>query len=1245
MDTQPAADFVNEHKPDAQNKDHDFLVVGIGASAGGIKALKEFFEPVPADSGAAFVVILHLSPEYESRLAEVLQTSAQIPVEQVTERVRVEPNRVYVIPPNKSLWVEDGHLALHDVLNVEERRAPVDIFFRTLGEAHGQRAVAVILSGTGANGSMGVRRIKERGGVIFVQEPDEAEYSDMPLNSIATGLVDDVLPVGEIARNIFAYKQNFSKVILTDEIINGSEAAEAGLRELFTLLRVRTGHDFTNYKRASLMRRIERRLKVRGILEVPEYVQYLRANPEELDHLLRDLLISVTNFFRDKHTFEILERDVLPIILHDKTAADTVRVWVAGCATGEEAYSIAMLFAERILGAPEAPSIQIFATDIDENALATARTGFYTNSGIADVAPERLHRFFNKQGEGYRVRREIREMVLFAAHNLLKDPPFSRLDLATCRNLLIYFDHTAQARAMETLRFALNPKGFLLLGSSESLDGKSELYLTINKEHRIFQSRMRNARLPIPIPDVAPALRFSAMRPTEPPRQLPERTSFADLHQSLLEEYAAPSVVINEDYQIVHVSERAGRYLQISGGEPSHNLLKIVRPQLRLELRNALFQAVQRRARVRVANIPIEIDGQTETIDLHVRPTWRDEDTAPDFILVLFEPHRDSPGAPAEEQPQTLPAGSEPISEKLEQELTRIRGQLRQTIDQYEVQTEELRAANEEAQAVNEELRSAAEELETGKEELQSLNEELVTVNQELKIKIEELSQSNNDFSNLMNSTEIGTIFLDRALRIKLFTWRAREIFNLIPADIGRSLEDITGKLNYKLLATDIETVLDKLQTVEREVPVGDDRFYLMRVLPYRTSEDRIDGVVLTFTDISRRKLIETNLRRSEERLRAIVGQATAGVVEMDTDGRLTSVNPRFCEITGYSADELLGKMMQDVTHPDDLTRSLEMFEQAIADGKPYINEKRLLCKDETAIWMTDSVSVIHDALGNPNKVISVVMDVTTRKLAEDALRRSREELELRVLERTHELAETNDQLQTEIVERQQAEDERFALLRQLVTAQEDERSRIARDLHDQLGQQLTALRLKLEALRKNCDGDAALCEQVDQTQAVARQIDSDVNFLAWQLRPTALDDFGLAAALQNFVRDWSNHFETAAEFHQSGMDNRRLAPEIETSLYRIAQEALNNISKHARATRVDVLLERRDNLAVLIIEDNGSGFDPDNRRAAAGANGGLGLLGMQERTALVGGTLEVESQPNGGTTIYARVPINDKAA
>jgi PAS domain S-box-containing protein len=949
-----------------------------------------------------------------------------------------------------------------------------------------------------------------------------------------------------------------------------------------------------------------------------EYARYLREHAEEPRALLKDLLISVTNFFRDQEAFATLERLVIPRLVHGKAEDDVVRVWVPGCATGEEAYSIAMLLAEASAAVPGTPGIQIFASDIDGEAIAVAREGVYTLNDAADVGAERLRRFFLKEGDRYLVRKELRELVLFAQHNLLKDPPFSHLDLVSCRNLLIYLNRAAQQRVLEVLHFALNPGGYLLLGTSESIEGSSDLFVESDKDAHIFQSRAIAARLPMmPVPELPVPSRQAASGAAErgAEQRARERLTAADLHLRLLEQYAPPSIVVNEEHEIVHLTELAGRYLGYAGGEPSHNLLKAVRPELRLEIRTALYQALQQHTNVQTPAIPVQLGDRVANVSIEVRPVLREDDTARGFFLLMFREGADGSGPPPVPTSATMAAGD--AARRLEEEIVRVRAQLRATVERHETQAEELKASNEELQAINEELRSSTEELETSKEELQSLNEELRTVNQELKIKVEEQTQANDDIQNLINSTEIGTIFLDRSSRIKLFTPRARDLFTLIAADRGRPLSDINSALVDIELQAEIDRVLDRLERSEREVRTKDDRWYLMRVLPYRTADDRIDGVVLTFVDITPRKRVEEALRASEERLRRAIAIDTVGIIFFRTDGTITDANDAFLRLSGYERDDIVrGRVRWDAIMPPDFIRRLEAFKprtDALGSTPPF--EQEYVRKDGARWWGLLALT----GLGG-TEAAAFVVDITAVKQAE-------------------ELTAANKALDAELRQRRRAEDQIRGLMRRLITVQEDERRLVARDLHDHLGQQVAGLALKLDALKEMARGHGALEAALDDARSTIVKLDRDLDFFVWEMRAADRNDQGLVATLTTFVREWSRNFGIAADFHSHGFDGERLPNEVEINLYRITQEALNNAYKHARATRLDVLLERRGQSAVLVIEDDGVGFD----RSAApipDTHGGAGLVGMQERAALMGGTLEIETAPGKGTSVFVEVPI-----
>jgi len=897
------ADESNDPGSSPPHTQDDFFVVGIGASAGGINALREFFAHVRADSGITYVVILHLSPQHESNLPALLQNQTAVPVTQVTETINVAPNHIYVIPPSKYLAIMDGHIQLAEPERPHGGHTSIDLFFRTLADAYGKNAVAILLSGTGGDGILGLGRIKEEGGFVIAQDPAEAEYPDLPRSAIDTALVDLVLPVAEMPAKLVALRNGASSLRIPaerEETLPGAPDEQA-LREVLTLMRLRTGNDFGQYKRPTLLRRIARRMQVHELAEMDAYLNFLREHPEEITALMRDLLITVTNFFRDHEAFEVLEKEIVPKLFAGKEANDQVRVWSIGCATGEEAYSIAILLAEYAAGLSEPPKIQIFATDIDDRAIAEARDCSYPATITLDVSPERLRRFFVKEGERYKIKKELRDTVLSAQHNVLRDPPFSKLDLVVCRNLLIYLNRKMQERVLEICHFALRPEGYLFLGASESAEDAAALFAPVDQKQRIYSRRVLVGPVH-PLPNL-PADKWKV--------KIPQRTSDNDgatvsagqLHQEVVEQVAPPSVLINEDYDILHVSAHAGRYLQVSGGEPTRNLLKLVHPDLRLNLHEALLAAKSRAegAAAESRRLRIEIDGQPRSLRLTVRRVAGSPEAARGFFLVIFDEDTDvSPSATA--QPVSK-AGELPVVLQLEQELQRTKDHLRMSIEQYETSTEELKASNEELQAINEELRSTTEELETSKEELQSVNEELTTVNQEYKEKIEELGHANSDLQNLMASTDIGTIFLDRALQIKLYTPRAQQLFNVTRADIGRPLEHFTHKLDYAALNQDAEQVLRTLQSIEREIRSTDDAWYLARLAPYRTLEDKIEGVVLTFVDITRRKRDEERLRRQTAILRQqaqILDLAHVLIFDAD-DQRIILWNSGCERLYGYS--------------------------------------------------------------------------------------------------------------------------------------------------------------------------------------------------------------------------------------------------------------------------------------------------------------------------------------------------------
>jgi len=822
-------------------------------------------------------------------------------MDQAEDAQRAEVNHVYVIPPARYLTAIDGHFRLSEIEPSYGKRVAIDLFFRSLADTHGPNSTAIVLSGADHDGTLGIKRIKERGGLTIVQDPEEAEHDEMPRAAIGTGMVDWVLPVARMPQRILEYVALASR--WRPEPGEGVPRAsspsvdpQSAFREILKHLRTRTGRDLSYYKSATIMRRILRRMQVNSIDDMCAYLGFLRTHPGECGALLKDLLISVTNFFRDRDAFGALEQHV-PGLFAGKREGEAVRVWCPACATGEEAYSLAIQLIEHARTLDAAPALQVFGCDLDEDALRVARAGFYPEPISADVSEERLRRYFIKESGGYRVRREVREMVLFAPHDLLKDAPFSKLDLISCRNLLIYLDRAAQSRLLDIFHFALRPQGLLFLGSSESVEEGSPLFAVLDKKHRIFQrNAVGRATLPLPFgpstlfvrqleeqvaqsnaraasagpPVIVPPADFS--RPAEVAFSFAARStgakaedpgSWSELHYKLIERFAPPSVLVDREYRIQHLSESAGQLLQLAGGQPTTQLPRLVHPDLRIEVQALLFRAAQSGEPAEAQGLKLELKGQSRRLDVRVAPA---ADLAPGFLLVTFHLH-DQPPADATPVPAGTAAPSDSVVQHLERELEHLKTHLRNSVEQYETTTEELKASNEELQAMNEELRSATEELETSREELQSINEELTTVNQESKSKVEELARANNDLQNLMSATAIATVFLDREMRVMLFTQSAAPIFNLIPSDIGRPLSDLQHRIDYPGLEADAERVLQTLQPLERELYGQEGMCYLVRVLPYLTADNRIGGVAMTFLDITERQRDAAQLRTQIEEL------------------------------------------------------------------------------------------------------------------------------------------------------------------------------------------------------------------------------------------------------------------------------------------------------------------------------------------------------------------------------------------
>jgi chemotaxis methyl-accepting protein methylase/PAS domain-containing protein len=847
------------------NAYHSFPIVGIGASAGGLEALVQFFEHVPAGSGIAYVVIQHLDPTQKGMMPELLQRATPMKVVQVKDRIKVQQNCVYVIPPNSDMSLLHGSLHLFPPAAPRGLRLPIDFFFRSLAEDQHERGIGVILSGMGSDGTLGLRAIKEKGGIVLVQAPTSAKFDSMPRGAIEAGLADFVAPAEELPDKLIAYSRLLPRMGKPDLHLDGK--TQGALEKIVILLRSHTGHDFTLYRRSTLHRRVERRMSVHKMGKIDAYIRYLQANPQELDILFKELLIGVTSFFRDPAAWRQLAKRALPALLASRAAGGSLRAWVAGCSTGEEAYTLAIVISEALeLIKPAVHiSVQIYATDLDKEAIDKARQGFFPENIAADVSPARLNRFFVKQEGGYRVSKEIRAMVVFAPQNLIMDPPFTKLDILCCRNLLIYLTPELQRKIFPLFHYSMNPRGVLFLGSAESIGGSAKMFTPLALKERIFQrgeSILLGKQLDFPAGGL-PRPQGRTAASLAPRRAAPSLQSLAD--QLVLSRFSPPAVLVNDQGDILYVSGRTGKYLEPAVGKANWNIIAMAREGLRYDLAGALQKARMKKGAVSVHGIKVGSGADSRFVDVMVQAVEEPEELGGMLLVVFTEAAVPADIRLTGEKGRTQSRGAG--NRDLERELQRAHEEVQAGREEMQTSQEELKSMNEELQSSNEELQSTNEELTTSKEEMQSLNEELQTVNAELQSKLDELSGTNNDMKNLLNSTDIATVFLDNELRVRRFTLQAQAIIKLIPSDIGRPLTDLASDLLYPELVADAHEVLRTLVFSERSIGTKDNRWFSVRVMPYRTMDNRINGVVITYTDISAAKKVEAGLREVQSEM------------------------------------------------------------------------------------------------------------------------------------------------------------------------------------------------------------------------------------------------------------------------------------------------------------------------------------------------------------------------------------------
>jgi two-component system, chemotaxis family, CheB/CheR fusion protein len=1192
-------------------------LVGIGASAGGIQALREFFAEVPERTGLVYVVVMHLAPDRVSNLAEVLQVTVALPVQQVHGRLRMEPDHVYVIPPGRSLQVADGYLDVADFSAPRGRRAPMDVFFRTMAEASGN-TVGVLLSGSGMDGVVGLAAIKERGGVIMAQDPGEAEYDTMPRAAIATGLVDFILPARRLGAKVVELGTSRSPWL---SLVRGDSQGTSGdeLRRLLGHLRARTGHDLTGFRQDLLQRRVARRMHVNQIDNLSGYLEHVRSSDRESQALLNDLLVSVTCFFRDQESFEALGRSVIPGLFEGRTKEDALRIWVAGCATGEEAYSVAMLLHEHASLRQDPPRMQLFATDLNARSIAFAREGRYPSAIAADVSPERLRRFFTADGPYCRVRSELRDAVLFAPHDLLHDPPYSRMDLIVCRNLLGSLEPIMQKRLLRLFSYASREDGTLFLGRDETADVAAGVFVLTDGEHSFYRRTSLTLRAAEPLTRTATQPRAMTAGNARSPRryarsvmQATAREAAAALHREAEARHTPPSVLVDGTQRIVHVSDSAQRYLHFPAGTPTPEVLRVARPELRQALRTGLHQASVRHEASCPAPLELLIDGARRLVQLHISPA--DVQGASGALIVFLESAAPDGVAPASEPPLELA--------HTYSELADLRDALREVVAESDTRFEELQASNEELQSINEEYKSTLHQLETSREELQSVNEELRSVNDELSAKVREVSRTSSDLENLMAATDIGTLFLDRQLRIRRFTPALSRIFNIVAVDEGRPAAHVTHNLEYDELLTDCEAVLQTLRPLAREVCDGAGHHYLMRITVYRTEGDAVAGVVITFTDISASRRAQAELRRREQLFRVLV-DATAQIVwSADATGTVTEDSPSWRAFTGQAEHDWIGDGWLDMVHPDDREGAAACWAATLLAGTASAGGFRLF-HQATGEWRDMEVRAVP-VTGPDGRVLSWVgmnTDVTEARAAEQALVRARQEAEASSQAKSQFLSVLSHELRTPMT----------AVIG-------------SADLLDSgaLGELAETQRQQLRRM-KACSWH--LVAIIDEILAYTRsEAGKD------SLHLDSVDAAAVAGDVTAMLE--AQAAEQGVELQLRGAEQASMLFTDAGKLRQIVTNLIGNAVKFTRDGTVRVEVSADGDDLLLVVADTGIGIedeqlekifepfyqvDSSNTRTAGGT--GLGLAVSRRLARVLGGDIEVTSSPGEGSTFSLRLP------
>ncbi|GJL58277.1 MAG: hypothetical protein NPIRA03_11340 [Nitrospirales bacterium] len=1248
-----------------------FPIVGIGASAGGLEVLSRFFSSLPADSGMGFVVIQHLAPDRESLMSELLARKTSLPVHVAVDETLVEPNHIYIIPPNTQLGIDGGYLRVNRPSQVHGLRTPIDKFFQSLAEDQGPFAIGMILSGAGSDGAFGLRSVKEHGGLTIAQSAETAQFPGMPKSAILTGLIDHILPVEAIAEVLVRHAKYFHGLRDGKGLETLRAEALNHLDVICAYLHRRTGHDFRGYKQNTMCRRIQRRMQLLHIVSPAKYVERLQEDPEEVDGLFKELLIGVTQFFRDPEAFAFFSATIVPKIVKSKQNEEAIRIWVPGCSTGEEAYSLAIIFYEYLHREHLNIPIQIFGTDIDEPALEVARRGQYPESIREGMPPDRLILFFEQDGSFYRVAKVIRDVCIFSFHNLVGNPPFSRMDVISCRNLLIYMEPNLQNQMFSVFHYSLNPEGYLFLGASEHGEDQSRYFRSVNKRFRVFQPK-------------------EILRPTFPnfpirgPRgsiPAPKTALFPKMHdhftqtfeQLVREEYGPPAVVIDKECHVQYVSGRTGTYLQLPSGSINVNLIKMVKPVLRIPLRSGISKAVKTGQEVVQSNVQMPVNHGIQTVDIIVRPLFHVKQSS-DLLMVVFRENGIS--RKSSKVPKKSSTGERQTIQELEQEIQTTREHLQTAMEDLEFSNQELKSSNQELMSVNEELQSANEELQTSTEELQSINEELETVNAQLSGKVEELDHANTDMENLFRTTDIATLFLSANLCIQKYTPAAQKIFQFLSTDLGRPITQLSAFCEDPTLLADIQDVLRTAKPKEHSRRFSQNpQTYFSRITPYHTSDGQIQGVVLSFVDITPLRKVEDQVFHFSQQLKVMAEFAQLALQEreilrvMDECVRHLSrtLSIEMAKVLELLPGEHSLRLRAGIGWKEGLVGhavvSADLNSQA---GYTLLSDKPVIVNDlsrenrfsgPSLLFDHHVVSgmscIIRDQEGKPHGVLGVhtssrrefqekeveflqtMADILAsaihRNHIETQLQSLTKTLECRVEERTQELLQHQQRCRQ--------------LSLDLILTEHRERRRIATELHDYLGQLLVVAKIKIGQLQQ---ADLSY-QQGPLVKELEESLDDALDYtrdLIPQISPPILYEFGFMAAIR-----WLAEKMVRYELHvtvTSHLENQEmnLSESVSIILYQVIRELLLNVVKHAQTQEASVVISQGSSGFIEIeVSDTGSGFDQSLAGYTLFQCEKFGLLNVQERVESLGGECEIFSTRGEGTRVRIKVPVSPQDA